>query len=56
MHVQEGKYQQVSNPKEGELYLLTPTHLGLNACKSITCKHFSNFAWTKTGQVVLILV
>lgn len=25
MHVQDSKYQQVSNPKEGELYLLTPT-------------------------------
>lgn len=52
MHVQHSKYQQVSNLKQGELYLVTPTHIGLNACKSITCKHFSNFAGTKTGQVV----
>lgn len=25
MHVQHGKYQQVGNSKQGELYLLTPT-------------------------------
>ncbi len=38
----------------GDFYLLTPTHVGLIACRSVTCRQFSNIAGTKTGQVVLV--
>lgn len=34
MHVQHSKYQQVSNLKQGELYLLTPTEEIENQRKS----------------------
>lgn len=38
----------------GDFYLLTPTHLGLIAHRSLTYGRFFKYAQDKTGQVVLV--